>query len=147
MDLVVQELSTFLDQKFTSSINASITAIRPRLYLEGSPTGGVQLEIRDSAGTSLIATSNENLFSSMKTLQYAHKRYRFDVGFPVVSGVEYTVRLIGTSGYTFGANDFVGWCQDFDFRIYPVSGSVTPGTGTSSPFEMELWESKDVLRF
>lgn len=147
MELVVQELGTSLEQKFEASFDATITAIRPRLYLEGSPTGGVQLEIYDSPGTTLIATSNENLFSSMKTLTYAHKRYRFDVGFPVESGTEYTVRLVGTSGYTYGATDFVGWCQDFDFRVYPVKDTVTPGTGTSSPFEMEIWETKDKLRF
>ena len=114
MELVVTELDTTLDQLITSNSPNYIRHIRPWVYIEGAPGGDLELEIRNAANDTVLATSNSVSVATIKTAfsgsnNYTHGFYQFDIDFGAAQNTNYNVRLKGVNGYTFGASDYAAW--------------------------------------
>lgn len=145
MKLIVDELSTTLDQEFVATRNQVIKYIRPHLYIHNNPSGSLKLSVYDG-GMALIQSSNTMSIADIKldaniTQDYFHGYIRFDFdGFGVVEGDEITIRLTASGGYTFSEGNYVGICRDFDLRKYDPTFS--PSDGIYSVADYELFESK-----
>lgn len=135
MQLVVHELVSSLYQEMTTTKAVMIAAIRPKLYIHGSPAGSIVIHIRGPLGN-LIAESDFVSIASLKTAAYAHKYYRFDVSAFLQAGKTFRVYLAST-GYTFNESAYVGWCNDFDLRKYDPAYEVA--TPFNSPLDLEVW--------
>jgi hypothetical protein len=147
-DLLLDELRTTpLRQKLNCTETVIVTAIRPHLYVHGSPAGTLRMDIYNAADSTLLASSNSLTITSLKTLAYAHKYYRFDVSWGLVENTIYTIRLVGT-GYTFSESAYVGWIKDNgdgDFRKYEATYAGFT-EGYNSAFDMEVWNVTDNVR-
>ncbi len=148
-NLVVTDLDTTLTQKLTATENVIVAALRPHILIFGSPPGSLRVDIYDSSNTTLLKSSEEITITSIKsqasiTEDYFHGYIRFNVDWGLSKDTEYSIRLEGVSGYTFSANDFIGWCRDFDTRKY--TANYSPNTGFSSAYDMEVWRQNDNVR-
>ena len=147
--LMLDELKTTLSQKVTATKLTVLGAIRPHLYIEGSPPGDLRVDIYDAADTVLLQSSEQISIASIKTQaeitqNYFHGYVRFLIDWGIADLTEVTIRLVGLNGYVFGATDLIGWCKDFDLRRYQATYS--PNTEFDSAFDVELWQNKDSLR-
>jgi hypothetical protein len=144
MQLVLQELglsSSYLSQKITvGARDINVKHVRPHLYKHLAPAGTVSIQIRDASDV-LIATSDAVTITDISAQNYFHGEVRFDVNAMLLKNTSYYIRLV-SSGYTYGANAFIGWCQDFDLR--KVGVDYTPAGSLNTPFLLELWELKRV---
>lgn len=140
MKLVVHELITTLSQQVTATKNFNLSNIRPHIYKHGSPSGSLQILIED-INNKLVASSNIIAISSLSTLAYAHKYYKFDVITPIKLGGIYKITLKGIS-YTFSESAYIGWCLDYDLRKY--TATYSPNAGIKSAFDFEGWEEKEL---
>lgn len=146
MRLNLYELDTTLDLKLTAPSRPTfMTAVRPHLYVHLNPAGSLIMQLRDSAGTTLLATSDTVAISTITGSNYFHGYVRFDLNYGLMADTTYTFRLT-SSGYTYNVNSFVGWCNDFDLRKYSVANAIAPAEGYSAPFDMELWEIKTIQK-
>ena len=144
MQLVLDELgntAAYLQQKITvGSRDINVRYVRPHLYKHLAPAGSVAIEIRDASQV-LIATSDSVTITDIDAANYFHGEVRFDVSARLLKNTSYYIRLV-SSGYSYAANAFIGWCQDFDLR--KVGVDYTPAGSLNTPFLLELWELKRV---
>lgn len=149
MKLVVHELkSDGLIQVITVGHQSlDVTAIRPYLYFHNEASGSLKLQITDE-NESVVAESAELTIDEIKTAissqGFDHGYLRFYIAAHLRKNTTYGVRLVGTNGYTFAEGAYVGWCNDFDFRI--VDALWSPNVGTNGALLMELWGNDSMLR-
>ena len=146
MNLVVSELGLsgdfgnanelFLQFKPTENLN--IVSIRPHLYIEDTPAGSLFLQVLD-LNKRLIKQSNTVAISSITTATYFHGFVKFDLNLGLQKDQSYYLAL-KSSGYTYGASSFVGWCNSFDSARRTENFEVA---GVTAAYELEIW-TKDL---
>lgn len=145
--LIVHELITTLHQVETVDHRPKyIRAIRPHLLIfnkSGLGAGTLKMQIWDSRNR-VIATSETLNIADMTTLNYAHKRYRFQIDAALRAGATYRIALVPGGGYSFSESAYVGWCNAWETRIRDVGYS--PSSGVWAPLDQEFWEWKEVRR-
>lgn len=152
--LLTDELRTTLTQRVSATRNLQVDAMHLHLRSSGSPAGSLFVDVRDTAG-GIIATSSAVAVNDILTdadaansVAHYHGLVRFLIDVNLQSGQSYDIVLKST-GYTYGASDFIGWCRDFDhlnqdgLRRSPVSyeGAV----GYESPFDFVV-HIKSIVR-
>ncbi len=151
MKLLVHELGlvgTTLVQTITiGSRDVELVAIRPSLYIHGSPSGSLTMQIEDenqrlvdSSETLSIAT----IKSTIASLGYDHGYLRFLASTLLKKNTTYGVRLVPSGGYAFAEGAYVGWCNGYDLGVIPADWS--PSTGWDAALDMQLWERARVIR-
>lgn len=136
MTLVVHELVTFLAQPLTATLkNREIVAVRPHLVKYGNPAGSFYLEIQDQSANP-IATSNALTAAEISSASYFHGHVKFDVSATIRLGRTFRVALKST-GYTFSESNYIGWCNDYDSRIYSL-GFDDPAID-QMPLDVQIW--------
>lgn len=145
MQLVLEELGlahSVLKQKITTGAKDIVVEyIRPHLYKHLSPAGSLTVSIKDATDTTTIATSDTVTISSFDTANYVHGKVRFAIKAKLLKNTSYYICL-NSSGYTYAANAFIGWCNDYDLAI--VSKDYTPTSSLTCAFLFELWETKKI---
>lgn len=143
MTIVVDELISTLRQKITiGSKPIMLYAIRPYVYKHLAPAGNLFVRILDANGNKIV-DSETIAISSISAINYAHGFYRFLVTAGLAANTSYYIQLMST-GYTYGANSFIGWCRDWEFHnAFPVG--YTKIGAFDSPYGLQLW-SYDFLR-
>jgi hypothetical protein len=140
MQIVVHELVTEVKQRIlVGSKPKMLYAIQPYLYRHLSPAGSLYLQIQDTNGN-MIANSETIAISSLPAGNYWHGFFRFLISAALKANTEYYVSLKST-GYTYGAGAYVGWCNAFEFKnAFPAS--YGGASGFSAPLAMRIWENK-----
>jgi len=136
MQLVVHELDTALRQPVTPTKVTRVAAIRPHLYVHGSPAGSLTLNVLNASGD-LVASSQPVLISNIPSTGYYHGYIAFDISCHMQANTEYNIELTG-SGYSYADGAFVGWCNTFDFDGYPEG--YTPTGDLTLPLDLQIWE-------
>lgn len=148
MNLILEELGLLgstLQQKITVGERPVIVKhIRPHIYKHGTPAGSLKVQILDGSLT-VIAESALVTVASITAISntYYHGYIQFDVDCGMQANQSYWIRLAST-GYTYAANNFIGWCKDFDLKKY--DWSYSPNAGGQSSFDVEIWENKNVVK-
>lgn len=143
-ELGIESALNTLAQQFTvGSESKYIYAVRPHLYKHGNPSGSLVMKLYESNGTTLRATSESIALSSIGSTTFFHGKIRFLINSGLVASTNYYLKL-ESSGYTYNASNFVGWCRDFDDRIY--TANFTTNLGMSSPYFFEFWTKEDYIR-
>lgn len=138
--LIIRELKAdALYQQIVPTENLNLVHIRPHLLIYGSPSGTLQVQVRDS-NDRIAGASNTISISTLKTQTYAHGYFRFDITQPLISGVTYRIALVGGGGYTFSETDYVGWASDWNDE--KISTTYTQSGDVDSPLDFELWVRK-----
>jgi len=142
MKLLVNELDTIITQQdVTTSRKVLMTAIRAHLYRHNFPTGSVKIELRDE--NQRYITETETLAISALDIvpasgaNFFHGHVRFYISHPLQANKTYYFRLVGV-GYTFSEAAYVGWCKDFDLRVYEPD--YTPNVGYNSALGLQIFE-------
>lgn len=141
MKLLVAECKPSVSQPITPSEPIFVIAIRPHLYIHGSPSGTVKVQILDSNDRLVIESSTIALNSStLKTLDYAHKYYKFDLNANLSADVSYKIAVVCGGGYSFSESAYVGVCLDWDNT--KTSTGYTPDNDFEKPLDIEIWERR-----
>ena len=139
--LIVSECNPSVYQQGVATKNMNVVAIRPHLYIHGSPTGTIKVEIQDENGFMIDESETLDLTDPrFKTLAYAHGYYRFNLASTLIKDVAYRVAVVCGGGYTFSDSAFVGVCLDWDGTKQEVG--YTPGNSFEYPLDFEIWERK-----
>ena len=142
MRLIATEWQTDpLIQRITATRPVIAVAIRPHLLKVGNPPGSFLIKIQDTDGN-LLYTSDPVAISSLGT-DHFHGVVKVDVNFGFQQNTSYDI-VLDTSGYTYGATDYLSWCIDYDLRNYDLA--FTPGSIYFSPYRMEIWERRGIYR-
>lgn len=152
MNLVVFELG--VSNPFgTSQVKQLITvgsrdlplyAIRPHLYKHLAPAGSLYLEVQD-ANERKIKVSETLAISAIGSGNYWHGYVRFLIDLSLKANTQYYLALRST-GYTYGASAFVGWCNDFDSTKVPRGYSTPSSVGVNAPLDLELWTRRKITK-
>lgn len=148
-NLIVTRLDTNLVQKVTPTETVIVSAIRPHVYIQNNPPGSLRVDIYDATDTTLLKSSESITIASIKTQasitqNYFHGYIRFYIDWGLALGTDYSIRLVGHTGYTATTTDAVWWAKDFDLRKYEAD--YTPNIGFKSAFDMEIWDYNDNVR-
>lgn len=135
--------------KNTSGRVIHLVHIRPHIFKHLAPAGSFYLQLQNFIG-SKIADSNSLTAAEISSANYFHGYIRFDINAslqPSNSSPLTWYRLqLKSTGYTYDANAFIGWCinyEDFDLDVdYTIGGDL------DRPFGLQFWElrNKEVKR-
>lgn len=141
MKLLLEELSTTLQQTYKTDTKKVLYALRPWLYFQGAPTGNFKLELIQN---SVSLGETEVMRSSDLTLgAYTHGPIRFLFASPlIVLAGEVTVKLKHTD-YSFDEASFLGWVKPHENKI--LGTLYTPQNDSENPFHVEFWEYRNRL--
>lgn len=145
MKIIVHELiATPLFQKIIVGENdINVSFVRLHLYKALAPAGSVICQIWNSEQR-VIAESDPVTITTISAANYFHGEVRFDVKAALKANQAYYVALT-SSGYTYDANTWVGWCNDWDLNKVEVADDNILLTGlTNRPLLIELWEQKQI---
>lgn len=135
--IVVECDPTTVYQQIVADKNMFVVALRPHLYIEGSPAGTVKVQVLDT-NNNVVAESSAQTITSLKTDTYAHKYIKFDVNANLRKDVSYRLAVVCGGGYVFNNTNFVGVCLDWDSP--KVAASYSPNTGFNAALDFEIWE-------
>ncbi|RTL05230.1 hypothetical protein EKK58_08765 [Candidatus Dependentiae bacterium] len=139
MTLLVAECKPSVSQPIRAAEPMFIVALRPHLYIHGSPSGTVKVQILDT-NNRVVTESSSVSISTLKTLDYAHKYYRFDLSANLSQDTSYKLAVVCEGGYSFSESAYVGVCLDWDNRKSSVGYS--PSTSYEQPLDIEVWERR-----
>lgn len=137
MNLIVNECKPTVYQAIKPTENIFVVAIRPHLYIHGTPAGTVKVQIQDGNGR-VVAESNSLTITSLKSLSYAHKYYKFDIYSSLIKDVSYRIAVVCGGGYSFNESAYVGVCHDWDNT--KSSLEYTPVSDFEKPLDIEIWQ-------
>lgn len=137
MTLIVSECMPTVYQVITPTDPIFLYAIRPHLYIHGSPAGTVNVQLQDDNGL-VIAESTPVTITSLKTLTYAHAYYRFFITANLIENITYRIAVVCGGGYSFSESAYVGVCHDWDNTKAALS--YTADTSIEKPLDIEIWE-------
>lgn len=125
-----------------------VYAIRPHLYKHLAPAGSVLMQIQDAnqkkiKNTDTIALSA--IASGAGSESFYHGYVRFLIDIRLRRNTQYYLSLQST-GYTYGAGAFVGWCNDFSLRKAQPDSYVATSNGVSAPLDFEIWGRRQVIK-
>lgn len=146
MNLVVEELLTYLEQKITTPDRpVQLRYLRPHLLKYLNPAGSLTVQLRDATNSVVLATSDSVTIQSLHdaTGPYFHGYVRFSLNAGLLPLTNYWLRLV-PSGYSFSEAAYIAWCKDFDLRKFDADYS--PNLGVNSAFDFEPWELKNVRK-
>ena len=139
MTLIVAECKDSVSQAIRPTEPLFVVAIRPHLYVHGSPSGTVKVQLLDG-NDRVVSTSNSLNLSSLKTLDYSHKYYKFDMNANLAADVSYKIAVVCEGGYSFSESAYVGVCLDWDNTKSELA--YTPSGDLQRPLDIEIWERK-----
>lgn len=136
--LIVSECNpTTVYQTIRADRNMYVVAIRPHIYIHGSPSGTVKVQIQDENGRIVVDTTPQTI-TGLKTLAYAHKYIEFDINASLVAESLYRIAVICGGGYSFSESAYVGVCADWDNTKTDLEYTSTGAF--SAPLDIEIWE-------
>lgn len=136
MKFIMHELRAYeISQSVVPSKNCLVYAIRPHLYVKGTPAGSLKLQLLDSNGE-LIKESESVSISSINSASYFHGYVRFYIDFYMKRDVSYIVKLSST-GYTYSDNAYAGWISDENLVKYELN--YTPTKSIYNALDLEIW--------
>lgn len=109
--LVVDELRTTLEQSLTINAKTVLERVLPHLYIQGTPSGSIQLRILQGATVASVAYLElaDIIAQAQKTLANYHGYVSFKFPKPpILKPGEYTVELEALT-YAYDDDTFVGW--------------------------------------
>lgn len=139
MTLIVHELDAPVVQTIRHTRNVMVEAIRPHLVRYGNPVGSVKIQILNDANA-LIAESAPVSIADMGSQDYFHGYVRLDISAGLTKNKSYTIKLVGTDGYSFSESAYVAWANGFDLGKYPPA--YVPEGSLKYPLDLEVWERK-----
>ena len=139
MKLIVSECQPSVYQSITATEPMIVIAFRPHLYIHGSPSGTVRVELQDSSGRTIKASATQTI-ASLKSLAYAHKYYRFDLACELSANTSYRIAIVCGGGYAFSESAYVGVCHDWDTTKSALG--YTPIDSLRKPLDIEIWERR-----
>lgn len=109
--LVVDELITTLEQDLIVTSKLVVERVLPHLYIQGTPSGTIQLRIM--SGATVASTATLDLTSTISAAEKTLANYHGYVSFqfakpPILKPGTYTLELT-TQTYAYDAGAFVGW--------------------------------------
>lgn len=138
MKIIVHELTgSGLEQVVVPGRHTIVEAIRPHLYRHNFATGSLKIRIYDS-GSNLVAESAAVDIADIGTMDYFHGYVRFLINAYLAKDAEYTIKLVGTDGYSFDEAAYIGWVNGHDLGKY--ASTSTPASDYHEPFDLEIWE-------
>lgn len=137
--LIVSECDPSVYQQITADENMFVVAIRPHLYIHGSPSGTVKVQVQDENGY-VITESSAQTITDLKTATYAHKYIEFELNTNFVEGSVYRLAVVCEGGYSFSESAYVGVCLDWDNP--KINASYNPNVGASAALDFEIWVRK-----
>lgn len=145
MQLIVEELVTSVSQSITvGASNIKTKYLRPYLYKHGTPAGSLYLEIQDSSGKK-IGVSETITIASITTASntYFHGWVRFLATIPLKASTTYKVAL-KSSGYTYSASAFVGWCLGWDNAV--ADADYSPSSDLEKALNLQIFGTKEIVK-
>lgn len=124
-------------QQIVADKNMFVVALRPHLYIHGSPAGSVKVQVLDT-NNRVVAESATQTITSLKTESYAHGYIKFDINASLRKGTSYRLAVVCGGGYTFSESNYIGVCLDWDSP--KVECSYSPNTGFNAALDFEIWE-------
>ena len=142
--LLELQTGTPLAQQLTTGTQPQfVEALRPHLYRHNFASGTLQMLVYDSAGSTLIASSQTLNISQLDGgFAYSHGYYTFNVNVGLAANTTYTFKLVGASGYTFSEAAYIGWVNGLDLGKYPAT--TTPSDAFHYPLDIEVWNRSQV---
>lgn len=135
--LVIVDCNNSVYQSIRTTRHIDLVALRPRLYLHGSPSGTIKVAVQNSSGLT-IAESSDQTITDLKTNTYAHGYYRFYITASLVKDEDYRFCVICGGGYSFSESAYVGVCTDWDSTKSQLD--YTPSSAFEYPLDFEAWE-------
>lgn len=139
MTLIVSECKPDAYQEIVPTKPIFVYAIRPHLYIHGSPAGTVKVQIQDANGY-MVAESATQSIATLKTATYAHKYYRFEIASNLMQDTTYRIAVVCGGGYSFSESAYVGVCHDWDNTKSDLS--YVASDSFNKPLDIEIWERK-----
>lgn len=138
MQIVVHELdSVAVKQKITvGNTPIQLAHVCAYLFRWLSPAGSVYLQLQDANGKK-IADSDSVSIAALGSGNYWHGFRKFDLNASLKENTDYYLEL-KSSGYTYGALAYVGWCADYEWRN-AFAATYSPSTGRHAPLGLRLW--------
>ena len=135
--LIVSECKPSVYQPIKADKNMHVFAIRPHLYIHGSPAGTIKVQVQDANGY-VVAESATQVITSLKALAHAHYYIRFDVKASLIKNISYRLAVVCGGGYSFSESAYVGVCLDWDRT--KINMAYTPANSYQTPLDFEIWE-------
>lgn len=139
MTLIISECKPDTSQEIMATRPIFINAIRPHLYIHGSPAGTVKVQVQDVNGY-MIAESATQSIATLKTEAYAHKYYLFEIDANLMQDGHYRIAVVCGGGYVFSESAYVGVCHDWDNTKSDLSYVAVDSF--HKPLDLEIWERK-----
>jgi hypothetical protein len=136
-NLILIECKPDVYQSIKADKDMFVVALRPHLYIHGSPTGTIKVQVQD-AGGKVVAESASQTITDLKTLAYAHKYALFYINANLVEDSFYRLAVVCGGGYAFSEAAYVGVCLDWDNP--KTETTYSPGSGYSAALDFEIWE-------
>ena len=137
MTLIVSECMPSAYQFITPTSPVFVYAIRPHLYIHGSPAGTVTVQIQDDMGR-VVQEATPLTITTLKTLAYAHGYFRFLMSANLAQDATYRIAVVCGGGYSFSESAYVGVCHDWDNTKATLS--YTANGSFEKPLDIEIWE-------
>lgn len=140
MQLIVWQVGSgdTVAQQYTATKNQSIDYLVPHLMVRGAPGGSVYLQLQDSDGNKIADTESVSIATIADGNEIFHGKYRFSITATVRKGVTYRVEMLTSGGYSYGVDDFVGWCNAWE-RKNVFDQSYNPSWGVNAPLILDIW--------
>lgn len=145
MQLIVEELVTSISQSITvGSGNIATKYLRPYLYKHGTPAGSLYIEIQDENGEKIGVSETITIASiTSASNTYFHGWVRFETTIPLKSTETYNVVLKST-GYTYSASAFVGWCLGWDNAV--ADADYSPSGDIQKALNLQIFGTKEIVK-
>lgn len=111
--LIVAELITTLEQSLTVSSTTVLERVMPHLYIQGTPTGTIRLQVKK--GSTVASELTLNLATIISQAEKTKANYHGYISFqfskpPILKADTYTIELAAVT-YSYTSNVFVGWVK------------------------------------
>lgn len=136
--------NTQLRQLITPTRDVRAAYIRAHLFKHLAPAGSVYIQIQDANGRK-IKDSNSVTITDITAQNYYHGYVRFALEFTFKAERTYYLAL-KSSGYSYSAIAFIGWCNGFDLKKYGTSYTTPSIVGVNAPLDFDVWEYKTVSK-
>ena len=130
-----------LSQVLAATRNQSIAYVVPYLMVQGAPGGSVYVQMQDENGGKIVDSGTISIATIADSNEVFHGWYAFGISASVRSGLSYRFELKTSGGYSYGASDFVAWCNAWELknRYFP---SYALAWGALAPLGLDIWERR-----
>ena len=146
--LVCDELETTLTQTVNMNYDRvyHVAGLKIKLLMYNNPTGTFTLSLKSGVTTLASASfTSADIKTDLSTADnYAHLYKALNFSLPLKKG-SYDL-VLSSSGYTFSASSFLGWCKSYANIFNEEADSTAPYT--DKPFDYLVYENvrEDLIR-